>query len=105
MTSENQNIEDDAFEYCRSLRRVFKVSTESIRQKLPVIAKYPVGFETVKRLLDIDCKGVQYTNAERLYPFMAQACISNLDQKYKADYLSSIYCLLRKDPSFCKHFS
>ena len=98
MTSEKQNIHEEAFYKCRSFKRIFKVTTESVRQKLPVIAKYPVGFETLKRLLEIDCKGVQCTNAERLYPFMAQACISNLDQKYDADHVSSIYYLLRIDP-------
>jgi len=102
MISENQIIEEDAFEECMSLKRAFKISKESLEQTLSVIAKYPVGFETVKRLLDIDCKGVQYTNAERLYPFMAQACISNIEQEYDADHLSSIYCLLRMDPSFYK---
>jgi len=101
MTSENQNIHDYAFNDCESLKRVFKISNQGLELKLSVIAKYPVGFETLKRLLDIDCKGVQFTNAERLYPFMAQACLSNLNPKYDADHLSSIYCLLRRDPSVC----
>jgi len=105
MTSKNQqNIHKNAFVKCRSLKCVFKVSKESTEQKLPVIAKYPVGFETMKRLLDIDCQGVECTNAERLYPFMAQASISNLDKKYDADHLSSIYYLLRRDPSLCQRY-
>jgi len=104
MTSENQIIDEEtAFDECRSLKRIFKISIQELEQKISVIAKYLVGFETLKRLLDIDCKGVQCSNAERLYPFMAQACISNLDQKHDADHLSSIYYLLRRDPSFCFH--
>jgi len=104
MTSEKQITPEDAFFSCMSLERIIKVSKESVRQKLSVIAKYPVGYETMERLLDIDCKGVQCTNAERLYPFMAQACISNLEEKYDADHISSIYCLLRRDPSFCLRY-
>ena len=76
-----------------SLKRVFKISKKSVTQKLSLIAKYPVGFETLKRLLDIDCKGVQCTNAERLYPFMAQSCISNIDQKYFFFFVSGCYLI------------
>ena len=71
-----------------------------------MIAKYPVGFETLNRLLDIDCKGVQCTNTKRLYSFMDLISdlhlISYHGEKYDTDHLSSIYYLLRKDPSFCK---